>query len=479
MGTFPVTTHDPLVVNRHSRSSKVESKEALFGSARAKYSTASHHNFLFSFERVFTSAMGLDNAAGASVACTEPSSRALMSKLVGEEPAASLQTPYSDRNMRIITPHSSLHLSDTPALTVSSRPPSSPERPPDQSQQAKQFSPTDKPCDIDGETDIESLDDDASICPRRVIADPDTLMAAEMLMRLCGRNNDSNSTGAPAFRVLAPTFSTPTHGPLHETSQRSNLPPLHPIPAIPSLFTTQRPRVSVFDSVTRLPYASPFADQSPRTLPVGSMSDQPSGISPSSPNIEAAAQSVLEDTAVVALAPLPLQSTPHVTQTTTEEVEVPKKALKSQSRKRKREPAPAAGSETKQISLKIPRTAKCGNVLSSTKKSTNKLKDTTSKPSRSAKKEPSLSPKSHAASEGLIGHLITVLSLDGRSSLPFSKIIERVLESQPHLLDERPAAEWSELVKKTLNHSRNRMFGRAERKGLKVCPYTSKAAGGD
>ena len=470
MDTFSITTHDPLVVK------KDEVKEALFGPARAKYLTASHHNFPFSFERVFTSAMGLDNAAGASVACTEPSSRALVSKLVAGEPAASLQTPYRDRKMRIITPHSSLHLSDTPALTVSSRPPSSPERPPDQSQQAKQFSPTDKPCDRDEETDIESLDDDASICPRRVITDPDTLMAAEMLMRLCGRNNDSNSTGAPAFSVLASAFSTPTHGPLHETPQKSNLPP---IPAMPSLFTTQRPHVSIFDSITCLPHASPFADQSPRTLPVGSMSDQPSGISPSSPDIETAPQLVLEDTAVVALAPLPLQSTPHVTQATTEEVEVPKKALKSQSRKRKREPAPAAGSETKQVSLKMPRTAKCRNVSSSTKKSTNKFKDTTSRPPRSANKDPSLSPKSHAASEGLIGHLITVLSLDGRSALPFSKIVERVLESQPQLLDERPATEWSELVKKTLNHSRNTMFGRAERKGLKVCPYTSKASSGD
>ena len=463
---------------------EVEVKEVLFGPARAKHSTASHHNFPFNFKRVFTLAMGLDNAAGAPVACTEPSSPALASNSLAGESVASLQTPYSDKNIRIITPHSSLYLSDTPALTVSSRPPSSPEWLHDRSRQGKQLGPTDKLCDIDEETYIKSFDDDASIRPRRVIADPDTLMAAEMLMRLCGRNSDSNSDGTPAFKVLAPAFSTPTRVPLREISQRSNLPPLHPIPALPSLVTARRPNVSISDTVTCLPLASPFEELSSRKLPVGSMSSQPLEMSTLSPNIKATTQSVLEGTAVVALAPLPLIGTPHstpqVTQATTEEVEVPKVTLKSQSRKRKRDPAPAADSqatsETKQISLKIPKTAKCGNTMSSTRKSTNKCKDTTSKSLRSIKKDPSLSPKAHAASEGLIGHLITVLSLDGRSSLPFSKVVEQVLESQPHLLDERPAAEWSELVKKTLNHSRNAMFGRAERKGLKVCSYTSKAS---
>ena len=425
--------------------------------------------------------MGLNNAAGAPVACTEPSSRALASK---GESVASLQTPYSDKNIRPITPHSSLYLSDTPALTISSRPPSSPEWLHDRSRQRKQLGPTDKPCDIDEETDVNSFDDDASIRPRRVIADSDTLMAAEMLMQLCGRNSDSKSNGTPAFKVLAPAYSTPTRVPLREISQRSNLPPLHPIPAFPSLVTTQRPNVFISDTVTCLPLASPFEDLSPRKLPVGSMSGQPLKISTVSPNIKATTQSVLEERAVVAPAPLPQtgtpQSTPQITQATTEEVEVPKVTLKSKSRKRKRDPAPAADSqptsETKQISSKIPKTAKCRNVMSSAKKSTDKFKDTTSKPSRPIKKDPSLSPKSHAASEGLIGHLVTVLSLDGRSSLPFSKIVEQVLESQPHLLDERPASEWSELVKKTLNHSRNAMFGRAERKGLKVCSYTSKAS---
>ena len=428
--------------------------------------------------------MGLNNATGAPVACTEPSSWALASKSVAGDSAASLQTPYSDKNIRIITPHSSLYLSDTPALTVSSRPPSSPECRHDQSHQRKQLGSTNKPCDIDEETDIKSSDDDASIRPRRVIADPETLMAAEMLMRLCGRNNDSNFSGVPAFKVPAPIFSTPTRVPLRKISQESNLLPLHPIPALPSLVTTQRPNVFISDSVTCLPLASPFADPSPRTLPVGSMSVQLLEMSPTSPTIEATAQSALKETAIVALAHLPPtgtpQSTPQVTQATTEEVEVPKATSKSQSRKRKRAAADSQPtSEAKQISLKTLKTANCGNVSSSTKKSTKKLKDTTSKSSRSIKKDPSLSPKSHDASEGLIGHLITVLSLAGRSSLPFSKIVEQVLESQPHLLDERPAAEWSELVKRTLNHSRNTMFGRAERKGLKVCSYTSKASDRD
>ena len=431
--------------------------------------------------------MGLNNAADAPVACTESSSWALASKSEAGDSAASLQTPYSDKNIRIITPHSSLYLSDTPALTVSSHPPSSPECRHDQSHQRKQPSPTDKPYDIDEETDTKSFDDDASIRPRRVMADPETLMAAETLMRLCGRNNDNNSSGTPVFKVPAPAFSTPTRVPLRKISQKSNLPPLHPIPALPSLVATQRPNVFISDSVTCLPLASPFAESSPRTSPVGSMSDQLLEISPTSPTIEPTAQSLLKETAVVALAPLPLtgtsQSIPHVTQATAEEVEVPKVTSEPQSRKRKREPAPAAdtqpNSETKQISLKTPKTANCGNALSSAKKSKNKFKDTTLKSSRSAKKDPSLSPKSHVASEGLIGHLITVLSLAGRSSLPFSKIVEQVLENQPLLLDERPAAEWSELVKRTLNHSRNTMFGRAERKGLKVCSYTSRISDRD
>jgi hypothetical protein len=192
------------------------------------------------------------------------------------------------------------------------------------------------------------------------------------------------------------------------------------------------------------------------------------------PNVEIAAQPVIEEAAVVALTLPPTeatQSTLQVTKVAIEEVEEPKVVLKSQSKKRKRDLSPAADSqpsETKRSTSKIPKTAKCRYLPSSAKKPTNKFKDTTSKPSRFARKDPSLSPKSHAASEGLIGHLITVLSLDGRSSLPFSKIVEQVLESQPHLLDERSAAEWSELVKKTLNYSKNTMFGRAERKGLKV-----------
>jgi hypothetical protein len=463
-----------------------------------KHSTIPHHfNHPSSSERALTSAMGLDNAAGTSVACTESSSQAFASKSVAEEPAANLQTPYSKNNMRTTTPHDSLYLSSTPALTASSRPPSSPaaslQTPYNtclhgQSHQTKQLGSTDTPCGIYEETDIESFDDDASIRPRRVIADPDTLMAAEMLMRLCGRNDDSNPTGTPTFKVLGPAFSTPTNVPLREiSSQRSNPSLFHPTLADPSLVTTQRPSVSISDSANCLQLASPFGGPSPRTSLVDSMSDQRLEISPNSPNTEATAHSVIEGTAVVSLAPLPPtgtpQATPQVTQATPEGVEVPKITLKSQSRKRKREPGPAADSphtpETKRIGLKIPKTAKCRNVLSSNKKYTDKIKDTISKSSRSAKKDPSLSPKSIAASEGLIGHLITVLSLDGRSSIPFSKIVERVLESQPHLLDERPAAEWPELVKKTLNYSKNTMFGRAERKGLKVYSYTSKASDRD
>lgn len=425
--------------------------------------------------------MGLDNAASASVACKEPPSPALASKVAAGEPAPSLQTPYSDRNMRITTSHSPLYLSDTPALTVSSLPPSSPKCLQDLSHQAKQLGPADASCDTDVGTDIESLDNDASIHLRRVKADPDTLMAAEVLMRLCGRNNVNKPTGAAAFKILRPAFSTLTNVPLCEiSSQRSNPLLLHHTPDVPSLVTAQKLYTSISITTTpvnSLPLAPPFANPSPKTLPVGSTSDQPLDMSPASPNIGTTAQSVIEETAVVALVPLPPtgtpQSTPQATKATTEEVKEPKVILKSKSRKRKRNPSPAAGSqptsETKRNTLKIPTTVKCRTISPSAKKSTNKVKDTTTKSSRSAKRDPSFSPKSNAASEGLIGHLITVLSLDGRSSLPFSKIVGQVLESQPHLLDERPATEWSELVKKTLNYSRNTMFGRAERKGLKVC----------
>lgn len=421
-----------------------------------------------SFERSSTSAMGLDNAAGASVACTEPSPWASVSKPVSGEPAARLQTPHSDKNARIRTPHSSLYLSDTPALTVSSFP-SSPEHLQGPSHQTTQHGPADTSCATDEETGMEPSDDDASIHPRRVMTDPDTLMAAEVLMRLSGRNNVNKHTGTPAPKGLKPAFSTLTNIPLSKNlSQRSNLPLLHPTLATPSLFATQQPNASIPvtpTSVSNLPIASPFVDPSRRALPVSPENDQPLKISSASSNTETNTRPVIEKTAVVALAPLPptetLQSTPQVTKST-REVEEPNLTSKSHPRKRRRDLSPAAGS-------KIRKTGKSRNISSSTKKSTNTFKDAIAKSSRSARKDPCLSPKSNAASDGLIGHLVTVLSLDGRSSLPFSKIVEQVLESQPHLLDERPAAEWSDLVKKTLNYSRNAMFGRAERKGLKVC----------
>lgn len=434
--------------------------------------------------------MSLDDAASASVACTDLPSQALSGKPVEGTPAASFHTPCGHNSTRTVTPYSSLYLSDTPALTVSSLPPSSPEWLQRPSHQVKQLGPVAMSRDTDEETDVESFEHDASIRPRRVMPDSDTLMAAEVLMRLSGRNDVNEPTGTPAFKVLGPASSASTNVPLRGISSQSSSPrPLHRTLAAPSLVDTRRPNTSssaTSASVDCLPLTSPFAHPPVGRLPVGSISD-PVGMSPASSSIEATDQSVIEETTVVALAPLPLkgrpQSTPQVTKGTKEGVEEPKKTLKSQSRKRKRERSPAAvsqpASETKRGASKIFKTAKRRNVLSPTKKTTNKFKDTTTKSLRYAKKDPSLSPKSNAVSEGLVGHLITVLSLDGRSSLPFSKIVERVLESQPHLLDERPAAEWSELVKKTLNHSRNTMFGRAERKGLKVCSYASTVRDGD
>jgi hypothetical protein len=419
--------------------------------------------------------MDPDNAARAPVVYTGPRSRAVATAAM--EPAASLQTPHSDKSMHIITPHRSLYISNTPALTVSSLPPSSPDLPcPDP--QAKQSGPPDASCNTDEETDTEVFNEDASIHPRRVTADPKTLMAAEVLMRLCGRDNANKPPGTPAFKVLGPAFSTTTNTPLRITSSRTLNPPLvRPTLVVPSLVTTQRldnPLFIASASINCLPLDSRFADPYPKTLPIRHMNAQPLEMLQAPTNVKTTAHTVIDEAAVVAIAPLvpigTLQSTSQVTKASTEEVEGPAVALKPQPRKRKRGLPPAADlqptPETKRSISGVPQ-AKRRNVSSSTKKSTTKFKDLTSKTSRSAK-GPGLSLKSNAAPEGLIGHLITVLSLDGRSSLPFSKIVEQVLESQPHLLDERPTAEWSELVKKTLNYSSNTMFGRAERKGLKV-----------
>jgi hypothetical protein len=78
-----------------------------------------------------------------------------------------------------------------------------------------------------------------------------------------------------------------------------------------------------------------------------------------------------------------------------------------------------------------------------------------------------LSPRSSQALKDLIGPLVQVLALSGKSSMPTSSVVKEMLSSTPSLLSERTFEEWRELAVITM--STNDVFGRAERKGLKVC----------
>lgn len=77
-----------------------------------------------------------------------------------------------------------------------------------------------------------------------------------------------------------------------------------------------------------------------------------------------------------------------------------------------------------------------------------------------------LSPRSSASSKDLVGPLIQVLALSGKSSMTASSIIDEVLSTAPALRTERTPEEWKRLAMITL--AGNPMFGKAERSGLKV-----------
>lgn len=78
-----------------------------------------------------------------------------------------------------------------------------------------------------------------------------------------------------------------------------------------------------------------------------------------------------------------------------------------------------------------------------------------------------LSPRSLNLSNELVGPLIQVLALCGKSSMPTSTLVHEVLSATPSLRSEREVDEWMNLAIITMDS--NAVFGRAEGKGLKVC----------
>ncbi|PVF94044.1 hypothetical protein CPB86DRAFT_818296 [Serendipita vermifera] len=68
-------------------------------------------------------------------------------------------------------------------------------------------------------------------------------------------------------------------------------------------------------------------------------------------------------------------------------------------------------------------------------------------------------------SKELIGSLIQILALSGRSSMQTSKIVEEMLASSPSLRSERSAEEWTSICIGIM--SVKPVFGRADSKGLK------------
>ncbi|CAG7854917.1 SubName: Full=Uncharacterized protein {ECO:0000313/EMBL:CCA70324.1} [Serendipita indica DSM 11827] len=85
------------------------------------------------------------------------------------------------------------------------------------------------------------------------------------------------------------------------------------------------------------------------------------------------------------------------------------------------------------------------------------------KPSRRPLEE--LSPRSLKAATDLVGPLVQILALSGRSSMPTSTIINELFMTTPSLKSERTSKEWTALV--ILIMSSHSIFGQAERAGLK------------
>ena len=98
---------------------------------------------------------------------------------------------------------------------------------------------------------------------------------------------------------------------------------------------------------------------------------------------------------------------------------------------------------------------------------TTKERKADAKPSyRSKASLDKLSPRSAKSSKDLIGPLVQILALSGKSSMPTSSIIQDLLDSTPALRSDRTVEDWTALAVRTM--ATYPIFGQAERKGLKV-----------
>lgn len=77
-----------------------------------------------------------------------------------------------------------------------------------------------------------------------------------------------------------------------------------------------------------------------------------------------------------------------------------------------------------------------------------------------------LSPRLAKSSTDLIGPLVQILALSGKSSMPTSSLVRDLLDSTPALRSDRTVEEWTALAVRTM--TTYPVFGQAERKGLKV-----------
>jgi hypothetical protein len=78
-------------------------------------------------------------------------------------------------------------------------------------------------------------------------------------------------------------------------------------------------------------------------------------------------------------------------------------------------------------------------------------------------------------SSELVGSLIQTLALSGRSSMPTSAIMEEMLASTPSLRSGRSVEEWTSILVDIM--AINPIFGRADRKGLKVSIFQPCSGG--
>ncbi|KAG8841799.1 hypothetical protein FRB91_004674 [Serendipita sp. 411] len=124
-------------------------------------------------------------------------------------------------------------------------------------------------------------------------------------------------------------------------------------------------------------------------------------------------------------------------------------------RKRRRSPSPASRPRIRSLNHE--------DAVDRMDEKTSKDKGKGTKGNKSLR---SLSPNSRKASDELVGPLVQTLVLSGKSSLPTSSIVDGVLDSAPSLKPQRTTEEWTSLI--VLTMATRSMFGKAERKGLKV-----------